>query len=179
MLRAEIVVTPDPAQPDRGTLTFAGHVFECVLGRGGVHKEKREGDGATPAGRFALRRVLYRPDRVKVKTALPIVPIHKNDGWCDAPDDPNYNKPVTLPYPAGAEPMWRDDRLYDVVVVLGHNDAPVVPGAGSAIFMHVAPEDGATQGCIALKQADLLSLLTAVDSTAGITVMEQAGVRRR
>lgn len=168
----DLIATPDATTPHRGTLIFGGRAYPCVLGRAGVRADKREGDGATPAGRFALRRVLYRADRGPApKTTLPVSAIAMTDGWCDAPDDAAYNRPVTLPYPANAEIMWREDRLYDVVVVLGHNDDPVVAGAGSAIFLHVMPDDGGpTAGCIALAPDDLREVLTHVDPHSAVLV---------
>ena len=157
-----LVVTADPKQPQRGTLRCGDETYPCVLGRDGVNLEKHEGDGATPKGQFALRRVLYRADRMSPPhTALPVAAIARDDGWCDAPADPHYNRAVKLPYPASAESMWRDDALYDLVVVIGHNDAPVVAGAGSAIFMHVAGDEP-TAGCVALARGDLLAVLGAV-----------------
>jgi len=167
----DIVVTPIATDVSRGTLRYKSFAFPCVLGRAGIRADKAEGDGATPVGRFALKRVLYRGDRLMPPaTRMPIAPIAPNDGWCDAPDDANYNKPVKLPYGASAENMWRDDGLYDVVVVLGHNDDPVVPGAGSAIFVHVAAPDSApTAGCVALAREDLLSILRALH---GATYMD-------
>jgi L,D-peptidoglycan transpeptidase YkuD (ErfK/YbiS/YcfS/YnhG family) len=133
------------------------------LGRTGIRPaaDKREGDGATPAGVWPLRTVLWRPDRIKAPSSLlPARPLKPDDGWCDAPLDPAYNRPVDLPYPASAERMWREDGVYDLVAVLGYNDAPVVPEAGSAIFLHVArPDYTATEGCIAMALADLLDLL--------------------
>jgi L,D-peptidoglycan transpeptidase YkuD (ErfK/YbiS/YcfS/YnhG family) len=137
--------------------------WRCAIGRGGVkpESEKREGDGATPTGVFPLRRVLYRPDRLaRPKTELPVRPLAPDDGWCDDPADPNYNRPVKLPYAASHECLWRDDGIYDVIVVLGHNDDPPVPDMGSAIFLHVArPDYGPTQGCVALALPDLLEVL--------------------
>ncbi|MPY73025.1 MAG: L,D-transpeptidase family protein [Alphaproteobacteria bacterium] len=135
--------------------------LRCALGATGITAAKREGDKATPAGRFALRRVLYRADRLAApRTALPVAPIGTGDGWCDAPGDPQYNKPVTLPYAASHERLWREDHLYDIVVVLGYNDAPPVAGKGSAIFMHVArPGYAPTEGCVALALADLEAVL--------------------
>jgi len=146
--------------PD-GRLSWPGGTVRCALGRSGISHDKREGDGATPVGRFVLRRVLYRPDRLAPPaTRLPVAPIAGDDGWCDDPADPNYNRPVKRPYPASHEEMWREDDLYDVVVVMGHNDDPVVPGMGSAVFMHVATADyGPTAGCVALALPDLLRLL--------------------
>ena len=146
-----------------GVLFGTSHEFRCALGKGGVAAmgTKREGDGATPAGLWPLRRLFYRPDRLDApKTRLPVTALKSSDGWCDAPGDPAYNQPVTLPYPASAEHLWRDDGVYDLIVVLGYNDAPVVPGRGSAIFLHVArPDYSPTDGCVALAEADLLGLL--------------------
>jgi L,D-peptidoglycan transpeptidase YkuD (ErfK/YbiS/YcfS/YnhG family) len=170
----DVVVIPDRSDSRRGVLQYRGKEYPCVLGRGGARRDKREGDGATPVGRFPLRRVLYRADRgSKPATLLPLAPIAATDGWCDAPDDPAYNRPVTLPYAASAEQMMREDRLYDIVIVLGHNDDPVVQGAGSAIFLHVAPEDGGpTAGCIALALEHLRTLLAEVAADTAVVVRD-------
>jgi L,D-peptidoglycan transpeptidase YkuD (ErfK/YbiS/YcfS/YnhG family) len=146
-----------------GTLDIAGRQVRCALGPAGViaGDAKREGDGASPAGVWPLRRVLYRADRgPKPETALPTAEIAPDDGWCDAPDDPAYNRPVRLPYPASAEAMWREDGIYDVVVVLGHNDDPPAAGLGSCIFLHLnRPGYPPTQGCVAIARDDLEDLL--------------------
>jgi L,D-peptidoglycan transpeptidase YkuD (ErfK/YbiS/YcfS/YnhG family) len=146
-----------------GLLDLGERKARCALGPAGVLPAdlKREGDGATPGGIWPIRRVLYRPDRgPPPDTALPVQPIDPSDGWCDAPGDPAYNRPVTLPYPASAERLWRDDGVYDLVVILGHNDAPPVPGRGSAIFLHLArPDFSPTEGCVALAREDLEALL--------------------
>ena len=147
----------------------------CALGPSGVidPQDKREGDGKTPLGILPIRRVLYRPDRGgPPRTALPTAPIAPDDGWCDAPDDPAYNLPVTLPYPASAERMWRDDGLYDLVVVLGYNEDPVQPGRGSAIFLHLAKPDYApTQGCVALARPDLETVLGLAGPGAALEIL--------
>jgi L,D-peptidoglycan transpeptidase YkuD (ErfK/YbiS/YcfS/YnhG family) len=146
-----------------GTLDLGDRTVRCALGRGGVRPaaEKREGDGASPLGIWPIRRVVYRSDRMaRPHTNLPVAPISPTDGWCDAPDDPAYNNPVQLPYPASAEAMWREDNVYDVVVILGHNDSPPRPGLGSAIFLHLARDDySRTQGCVAVALSDMLELL--------------------
>jgi L,D-peptidoglycan transpeptidase YkuD (ErfK/YbiS/YcfS/YnhG family) len=146
-----------------GRFLIEGREAGCVLGKGGVKPaaEKREGDGATPIGAWPIRRVLYRPDKGPApQTRLPVEAIAPDDGWCDASGDPAYNRPVKLPYAASHERMWRDDAVYDLVVVLGHNDDPVVPGMGSAIFMHLQQPDGRkTEGCIALEREDMLEAL--------------------
>lgn len=146
------------------------------VGRSGVvaPEAKREGDGATPAGRLAVRGVLLRPDRVEaLPLRLPWRWLRPADGWSDAPADPAYNRPVTHPHPHSAERLWRDDELYDVIVVLGWNDAPVVPGRGSAIFWHLArPDGGPTEGCLATAREDLLALLPRLGTGS---VVEVAG----
>ena len=146
-----------------GTLTWNQHSVRAALGKGGVITEcnKREGDGKSPAGTYPIRYVFYRPDRVAPPdTALTVMALAPDDGWCDDPQNRDYNRLVKLPFAASHEGLWRDDHVYDLVVVLGHNDAPPVAGMGSAIFMHLAREnyDG-TEGCIALATDDLLALL--------------------
>jgi len=148
-------------RPARGLLQAGGRQFPCALGRGGISNNKREGDGATPAGEFHLRWVLYRAGRIpRPDTGLKITPIGPRDGWCDAPGHSAYNCTVRLPIAASAERLSRADPVYDIIVVLGHNDAPVIEGGGSAIFMHVAkPNFAPTAGCIALRRDDLLTIL--------------------
>ena len=145
----------------RGEARWGDRVFRCALGPGGPAAGKREGDGTTPVGKFPLRRLLYRPDRLPPPpTGLHVSPISPGDGWCDDPADPLYNRPVQLPYRARHERLWRDDEVYDLIAVLGHNDDPVVPGAGSAVFLHVArPDFSPTAGCIVLARDDLLAVL--------------------
>lgn len=148
-------------------LSYGDKKVRCALGKGGVvaSDDKREGDGASPIGIWPIRRVLWRSDLGNApKTRFPLTEIQTDDGWSDTSDDANYNKPVKHPYPYSAEKMWRDDGLYDIVVVLGHNDDPVVAGMGSAIFLHCArPDYGPTEGCVALAKHDLIALLAVAD----------------
>lgn len=146
--------------------------FRCAIGSGGVRRDKREGDGATPVGVWPLREVLYRPDRIaKPSTKLPVRTLKPDDGWCDAPGDPRYNTNVELPYPASAERLWRRDRLYDLIVVVGYNDAPVVPGLGSAIFLHIARSGYLpTAGCVAFSRPNLLRILSMIDERSRLDV---------
>jgi len=160
----DIIVQPDARGATQGWLDFAGRRFRCALGRAGVRLDKREGDGATPQARMALRGVLYRPDRLaRPDTGLPVRALTPMDGWCDDPAAPDYNRPVALPHAARHERLWREDAIYDVIVELGWNDDPVLPGRGSAIFLHVArPHYAPTEGCVALARDDLLALLAAL-----------------
>lgn len=156
----------------RGRVALGSLRLPCTLGRGGRRALKREGDGATPIGAWPVREVFYRPDRVaRPRTTLPVTPLRPDDGWCDDPLDRNYNRRIRLPYQASHERLWRDDRLYDLIVVLGYNDWPRVRGRGSAIFMHLAaPSFAPTEGCIALDEADLRTILAAARPAAGVLV---------
>ena len=151
----EAILRPD------GLLRFRAETFRPALGRSGISAHKYEGDGATPVGLLPLRRVLYRADRIaKPRTDLPTEPIAPHDGWCDDPRHPDYNRPIRLPHPARHEELWRQDALYDLIAVLGWNDAPVRQERGSAIFLHItSPDPAPTEGCIALPLPDLLRLL--------------------
>jgi L,D-peptidoglycan transpeptidase YkuD (ErfK/YbiS/YcfS/YnhG family) len=122
---------------------------------------KREGDGASPIGRWPVRRVFYRPDKgPPPETGLPAIAIRREDGWSDDAAEPTYNRLAPLPCRGSHERLWREDGLYDLIVELGYNDEPVVAGMGSAIFLHVARAGYApTEGCIALAQADLRAVL--------------------
>lgn len=145
----------------------------CALGRSGRRVGKHEGDGATPVGCFALRQAFYRADRLgRPRTSLPLVPLHRNDGWCDDQYDRNYNRNVRHPYPASAEHLWRSDHLYDLIVVMGHNDHPRVRGRGSAVFIHVAAAGlQPTEGCIALRRHDLVRLLARLSRGTKIKIL--------
>ena len=147
-----------------GILRWPGGEARCALGKGGVTPAdaKREGDGASPIGVWPMRQVFWRADRLeRPVTALPADALMPEAGWCDDPASPLYNFPVALPFPLRHEKLWREDELYDVIVVLGYNDNPVLPGRGSAIFLHVArPDYSPTEGCVACSREDLLALLS-------------------
>ncbi len=150
-------------QGHEGVVKIAGHSFPCTFGRGGIvsAEEKKEGDGATPTGRYELREIFYRADRIeKPATSLKTTKIEKGMAWGDDPADPaTYNRLIhgaPLDHP---ESLWREDNLYDLVIIIGYNDTPPVPGKGSAIFIHTWRGPGRpTAGCIALARPDLLML---------------------
>jgi L,D-peptidoglycan transpeptidase YkuD (ErfK/YbiS/YcfS/YnhG family) len=156
-------------------LCWNNQIVRCALGRNGVCLNKKEGDGATPAGVFPLRQVLFRSDRLKTpKTGLPIKALKLNDGWSDDPSDPSYNKLIKRPYNYRHEKLWREDPVYDIIVELGQNDDPPKPGCGSAVFLHVAhPDYSPTEGCVGLKLEDLLSLLKECNKMTIITILNQ------
>ena len=144
-------------------IQFGGKTHPCRIGRSGyvLAREGREGDEKTPLGKYALRFGLYRADRLPAPpSALTFRPIRDGDGWCDDPSDPAYNRFIRLPYPASHEILWREDGAYDIILVMSHNDSPPKPGAGSAVFIHVAqPDNRSTLGCIALAPEVMVELL--------------------
>lgn len=146
--------------------------FPCALGRCGLVSSKFEGDGGTPIGRWFFRRAYYRSDRIqRPHSRLLVNEILMDDGWCDEPFDANYNRFVKRPYKARSETLWRDDELYNIIVVLSHNERPRVQGGGSAIFMHVAkPSYPPTEGCIALGIDDLRRVLLQVSDKSSVEV---------
>lgn len=139
----------------------AGHLtMTCALGRSGISRFKKEGDGATPAGRFKLMDGYYRPDKMKLPaSAIAFRAIRAQDGWCDDPASSRYNRPVTLPFAGSHEKLWREDRQYDCIMVIDYNIHPRRQTRGSAIFFHLA-QDGylPTAGCIAISVADMRRL---------------------
>jgi L,D-peptidoglycan transpeptidase YkuD (ErfK/YbiS/YcfS/YnhG family) len=153
-------------------LEWGGESYPCQIGRAGVRLDKQEGDGATPVGTFPLRQILYRPDHVRnFPSSLPMTAITSSTGWCDDPTDPLYNQLVTLPYPGRHEKLWREDQVYDIIIVVGYNDAPVVPHKGSAIFIHLLSEaETPTEGCIALYRKDLINIINQIDPTTHLTI---------
>lgn len=159
-----------------GKIVGPGFEARCVFGKGGVlaAEAKREGDGATPAGLWLLKRVLYRPDREpRPETGLPCAPLSPDDGWCDAPSDAAYNAMVKHPCSASAEKLWREDHVYDLILVLGYNDAPVIAGMGSAIFWHLAqPDWRPTEGCVATTRETLLAALAVAKPGDALSIMD-------
>jgi L,D-peptidoglycan transpeptidase YkuD (ErfK/YbiS/YcfS/YnhG family) len=153
------------------------HRWRCVVGAGGVREDKVEGDAATPAGEFPLRRLYFRNDRLVLPTVrLPARPIAEHDGWCDDPRSSSYNRLVHVPNDWSHEKMWRDDGLYDLVVVVGYNDDPPEGEWGSAIFLHIARDDmGPTQGCVAFALGDLMELVPLLGPDTRLRVLSLPG----
>lgn len=150
--------------PTRAILKLGNKDYRCAIGAGGMRSDKQEGDKASPIGCFPLRRLFYRPDRLAdaPETKLPVETLNPDMGWSDDAGDPDhYNRLVPLPYTPSHEKLWRSDPVYDVIVEVGYNDAPPVPGLGSAIFMHVARGNYTpTEGCAALALPDLLEVVS-------------------
>ena len=168
-----ITIRPRPNRPQQGILSQDGRSYPCALGRSGLTSAKREGDGATPLITTKPLYGFYRPDReTRPPSALPFHALKTDMGWCDDRTHPSYNQPVSLPFDTSHEALWREDALYDLIVVLDINITRRTRGAGSALFMHVA-RDGyrPTEGCIALAKRDLRQLLKALTPQTRIRIM--------
>jgi L,D-peptidoglycan transpeptidase YkuD (ErfK/YbiS/YcfS/YnhG family) len=154
-------VTRRPGTLSAGWLRLGQRTLPVAIGRGGISANKREGDGATPRGRFRLIRLWWRADRApRPPTLLPTRAIRRDDGWCEDPNNRHYNQPIRIAADTAIDRLWRDDRLYDLIVELDHNTRPRRAHRGSAVFIHVArPGFAATAGCVALRAADLRILL--------------------
>ena len=150
-----------PGPKTRGVLIAGQLALPVALGRSGITTNKREGDGATPRGRFRLRRLWWRADRVpRPHTLLPLRPIRRDDAWSEDPSDRRYNRPVRRKAGEPGDRLWREDHLYDLIIELDHNSRPRVAGRGSAVFVHVArPGFAPTAGCVALESNALKRLL--------------------
>ena len=162
-----------PGQPpERGRLIAGPSVVGCSLGRSGISAAKREGDGATPRGAFRILSLLYRPrPGGPPRSGIPPHPILRSSGWCDDPAARSYNRPIRLPFEAGHEQLWRQDGLYDLIVILDYNISPRRRGRGSAIFFHLQREDlGHTEGCVAIPAAAMRRLLPRIGKTSVMVI---------
>ena len=144
--------------------------FRCQVGAGGlkIHTKKREGDKSTPIGKWTLKSIYYRSDKILmpiIKTkSYKIYKITKQCGWCDDPKSYYYNKYINVKKNffknLNFETLWRKDQAYDIVIETSYNTKPIVKGKGSAIFIHCSFSDyRKTAGCIALKKRDLAILI--------------------
>ena len=172
-----LVITPSFGQ-HHARAAFDGRAMQARIGKGGLRGIKKEGDGCSPRGCYAMEYGLYRPDRMtRPATRLPMVALAPHMGWCDDPFHQAYNTAVTLPFAGRHEKMWREDSLYDLVIVLSHNRQPAMKGKGSAIFLHCMAEDGrATQGCAAFPKEQFLAFLRRFEAGTRVCfgVVEQA-----
>lgn len=165
-------MSPDDLVLTKIGLRFHGRLIPCVIGRGGLVADKREGDGGTPIGTHRITGLFYRPDRINPR-ALPrwAQPIGPRDLWCDAPDHADYNHLVRAPFPASHEKMRRADPMYDLVLNTDWNFPQAKPGKGSAIFLHTWRRPGyPTAGCLAFSRPDMAWIATRVQPGARIII---------
>jgi len=168
-----IRVFRSPLDHRRGRLEAGSLVIPCALGRSGIRHAKREGDGASPVGRFRILQAFYRADRgPRPRTGLRLTPIKPGDGWSDDPRDRRYNRPVPLPCPTRHEAMWRDDHLYDVVVDIAWNRGPITRGRGSAFFLHLGrPGLPPSDGCVVVEKAMIRRLMERIGPNTRIEIV--------
>ena len=146
--------------------------FACAIGRGGLTTNKIEGDHKTPVGEFKFKKIYYRKDKLGEMTfKIPFVIIGENDGWCDDPKSKSYNQHVQFPFDSSAEKLFRDDDLYDLLCVINHNTDPIIPGKGSAIFLHISkPNFEGTEGCVAIEKENIIELAKKIDLTTKLII---------
>ena len=153
-------------------LYYLKYKIKCSIGKEGITKNKKEGDLKTPNGKFKLKLIFYRKDKIKIlKTSLKKIAIQKNMGWCDDIKSKKYNKLISFPFKYSAEKLWRKDNIYDVAIVLNYNLNPVKKNKGSAIFLHIAKKNYIpTRGCIAINEKDMLNLTTNLKKNSAIII---------
>ena len=150
-------------QSDGTYIQWRDQILKAAIGKNGVivAENKVEGDLKSPMGSYRVTHGYYRPDKMDCpKSIIPFAVLEPSFGWCDEPTHPLYNQQVMKPFDASHEDLWRDDDVYDVILVTDHNTNPIVPGKGSAVFIHVARENfEPTDGCLALRKEDLLMVI--------------------
>jgi L,D-peptidoglycan transpeptidase YkuD (ErfK/YbiS/YcfS/YnhG family) len=153
-------------------LIYNGNKFRCSIGNGGFSSQKKEGDRCTPSGIFQITDVFYRQDKItNLSSNFKLKKISPLDGWCDDPNHKKYNTKIQFPFSYSAEKFFRQDDVYDIICVTNHNQNPIIPGAGSAIFIHIAHDNySATEGCIALKKSDLQEILLTMSKNTNIEI---------
>ena len=146
----------------------------CAIGRAGLTRNKTEGDHKTPVGEFKFQKIYYRKDRLgEMFFQIPYATIERNDGWCDDPKSRLYNQHIQFPFDASAEKLFRDDGLYDLLFVINYNTDPVIPGKGSAIFLHISkPNFEGTEGCIAIERGVIIELAKKIDLTTTLIIKD-------
>jgi len=168
----QLVTVSAPPHATAATLSFwtrrgacwrrVGGPWQARLGRNGLSAHKREGDGATPAGTFALGATVYgiAPNPgVRLRYHRLVC----GDWWDEDPASASYNTfrhvacGAAPSFGGASEALWRISPQYRYFVVIEYNTHPIVAGRGSAIFLHVAV--GATAGCVSLPEAELVQLL--------------------
>ena len=155
-----------------GYLKYKNLTFRCALGEAGIKKKKKEGDNVTPKGIFKIIKMYYRSDKIKnITTDIKKIKIKKNMGWCDDPSSDLYNQQIKLPNIFSHEKLYRNDNLYDLILVLNYNINPTAKHKGSAIFIHIAKNSyKKTKGCIALKKKHLIELISKIKTNTKIKI---------
>ena len=148
--------------------------MRCAIGKRGIGYKKKEGDLITPKGQFKIKLILYRKDRVKLKTKLRKVAIQKNMIWCDDPKSKRYNQLVKLPFRFKHEKLYKKNNIYDIILVMNFNMNPTRKNRGSAIFIHVAKKNfKKTEGCVAIRKFELLKIVREITTNTKVKIVDQ------
>ena len=159
---------------NKNYLTYNKLKVKCAIGKKGIGYKRKEGDLITPLGEFNIKYILYRKDRVKVSSKLKKKVIKKNMGWCDDPKSSHYNKLVKLPFDYKHEKLYKNENVYDIILVLNYNMNPIKKNKGSAIFIHVAKNNfKRTKGCIAIKKISLIKLIKKINPYTKVKISLQ------
>ena len=151
---------------------FNNYKVKCAIGKRGISSKKVEGDNKTPRGSFRIQALYYRKDRIKkLKSLIKKTNIRKNMGWCDDSRSEKYNKLIKFPFSWGAEKLYLNSRIYDILLILNFNNKPVKRRKGSAIFIHIAKKNYApTKGCIAVSKIDMRKIVSRIRRNSKITI---------
>ena len=157
---------------NKNYLTYKNYKVKCAVGKRGIGLKRKEGDLITPRGRYKIKFILYRKDRVKrINSKIKKVVIKNNLGWCDDPKSKQYNKLVKLPSKYNCEKLHKKENIYDIILVLNYNMNPVIKNKGSAIFIHIAKKNyKRTEGCIAVKKVHLLKILKDLNNSTIVKI---------
>ena len=159
---------------NKNYLTYNKLKVKCAIGKKGIGYKRKEGDLITPLGEFNIKYILYRKDRVKVSSKLKKKVIKKNMGWCDDPKSNHYNKLVKLPFDYKHEKLYKNENIYDIILVLNYNMNPIKKNQGSAIFIHVAKNNfKRTKGCVAIKKIDFIKLIKKINPYTKVKISLQ------
>jgi L,D-peptidoglycan transpeptidase YkuD (ErfK/YbiS/YcfS/YnhG family) len=153
-------------------LIINDYKVKCAIGKRGIGIKKREGDYITPEGKFRIKYILYRKDRViNFKSKIKKLAIKRNMGWCNDSNSKKYNKLIKLPFKSSAEKLYRLDNAYDIILVLNFNANPIIKNKGSAIFIHVAKKNyKSTEGCVAVSKQDLRKIIKMINRKTIVSI---------
>ena len=156
-------------------LTYKNYKLKCALGKRGIGYKKKEGDLITPIGKYKIKYILYRKDRIKkIYSKIRTIVIKKNMAWCNDPESKDYNKLIKLPSDFSFENLYKKENIYDIVLVLDYNMNPIIKNKGSAIFIHVAKKNyKKTEGCMALRKIHLLKIIKLLESNTKVKIVNQ------
>jgi L,D-peptidoglycan transpeptidase YkuD (ErfK/YbiS/YcfS/YnhG family) len=160
---------------NKNYLAYDDYKVKCALGKRGIGNKRREGDFITPKGKFKIKYILYRKDRIKrIQSKIKKIIIKKNMGWCNDPLSKDYNKLIKIPSEYNYEKLYKKDNVYDIILVLNYNMNPVVKNKGSAIFIHVTKANyKKTEGCVAIKKIHLLKIIKELKNNTKIKIEDR------